>query len=269
MNTTKLDFKRPPVIEVALAVQFARLERLTNGHLGWFWGKHMRSEFPLTRNEGAIPSTTEPFGSQPVWTANFGIRDDDGDARLQMLSIDRSKMVQIQNGWLVVNWMKRDETDYPGYSRVKELFEQTFDALRRFVAEHDLGVVAPNLWEVTYIDHIFKDTVWSSYADIPDVFPSLLGRGAPSLETLRCEGVSANLAWSDADSKIRLRISLNTAKTSDNPVRDLLFVRSVARGLIGEGENLAGALDFGRATVVNAFMNLASQDAKRYWGGQS
>ena len=47
----------------------------------------------------------------------------------------------------------------------------------RFVSSRKLGTLRPNLWEVTYIDHIPHGTVWNSLADLPRVFPGLFGSG--------------------------------------------------------------------------------------------
>lgn len=108
MTTTPTEWKRPPVIEVVLGVQFAPLEQFNNGHLGWFW-REMKGEYPNATDSAPIQTIIESFGDEPEFGfPGIGFAPARGDSRLRMTSGgDGSRMIQVQNGWLVVNWMKR------------------------------------------------------------------------------------------------------------------------------------------------------------------
>lgn len=267
MATARPDWKRPPVIEVVLGVRFDPLPALTNGHLGWFWGD-MHDEFPNSDDVPPIPPVAESFGDEvsfgfPV----LGLRRATGDSRLRMTSADGAKMIQVQNGWVVANWTKKGETEYPGFTGVKALFDNAMRRFGSFLKQRDLGEINPNLWEVTYIDHLPADTVWSTLADLPKVFPGLFGSGQCATGTN--EAVDSTWAWRLSPQPGRLRVSVQSARTSSEPGRDILLVRSIARGPLGTDNagSLDDALNFGRSSVVDTFMVLASDEAKRYWQG--
>lgn len=121
MTTTPTEWKRPPVIEVVLGVQFAPLEHFNNGHLGWFW-REMKGEYPKATDSAPIQTVVENFGDEPEFGfPGIGFAPARGDSRLRMTSAgDGSRMIQVQNGWLVVNWMKREGNRIramPEYSR--------------------------------------------------------------------------------------------------------------------------------------------------------
>lgn len=255
------------MVEVVVGVQFDPLPTLTNGHLGWFWGE-MHKEFPHSDDAPPIQPVVETFGEPTFGFPGFGFRAATGDARLRMSSGDESKMIQVQNGWLVANWTKRkSDNRYPGFSDVRGLFNTAVERFGDFLKRRDLGVVRPNLWEVTYIDHIPKGTVWNSLDDLPKVFPGCFGHG-------KCphgskESVNSTWTWRLAPTPGRLRVSIQSARSDSVPPADILAVRSVARGPI-ESENpdvLDKCLNFGRSSVVDTFMEISSVEAKRYWQG--
>jgi len=267
MSTHTPDWKRPPVIEVVLGVQFDALPALTNGHLGWFWGD-MHAEFPNSDDVPPIERVREPFGDGAQFGfPALGFRRASGDARLRMTSSDGTKMIQVQNGWLVANWTKKGDTEYPGFTGVKALFDHAVMNFSSFLKERKLGVIKPNLWEVTYIDHLPVGTVWNTLADLPGVFPGLFGNG--QCANGATEAVDSTWAFRLSPKPGRLRLSVQSARTTTEPERDILLVRSVARGPLGADNagSLDDALNFGRSSVVDTFTGLASDEAKRYWQG--
>jgi len=267
MSTHAPDWKRPPVIEVVLGVQFDALPALTNGHLGWFWGD-MHAEFPNSDDVPPIERVREPFGDGAQFGfPALGFRRASGDARLRMTSSDGTKMIQVQNGWLVANWTKKGDTEYPGFTGVKALFDHAVMNFSSFLKERKLGVIKPNLWEVTYIDHLPVGTVWNTLADLPGVFPGLFGNG--QCANGATEAVDSTWAFRLSPKPGRLRLSVQSARTTTEPERDILLVRSVARGPLGADNagSLDDALNFGRSSVVDTFTGLASDEAKRYWQG--
>jgi len=267
MSSRIPDWKRPPIIEVVLGVQFDALPALTNGHLGWFWGE-MQGSFPNSDDVPPIPPVVEVFGDEvPFGFPALGFRRATGDSRLRMSSQDGTKMIQVQNGWLVANWTKKGETEYPGFTKVKTLFDEAMRRFSSFLTERNLGVIKPNLWEVTYIDHLPAGTVWNTVADLPRVFPGLFSKGQCAYGTL--EAVDSTWAWRLAPQPGRLRVSVQSARTGSEPERDILLVRSIARGPLGtdKAASLDEALNFGRSSIVDTFIGLASDESKRYWQG--
>ena len=268
MHTVKTEWKRPPVIEVVVGMQFDALESLTNGHLGWFWGE-MHAEFPKSDDVPPIPHAVEMFGEDTMYGfPALGFRQATGDSRLRMTSADGNRMIQVQNGWLIANWTKKTGHDYPGFSDVKGLFDKAKTKFEGFLSSRNLGTLRPNLWEVTYIDHIDQGTVWKDLRDLPDLFPGFYGRAV--CQSGACEAVDSTWAWRLGPTPGRLRVTIQSARVGMQPAKDILQVRSVARGPIGpeSGHLLDECLNFGRLSVVDTFMANVSKEAIRYWEGE-
>jgi uncharacterized protein (TIGR04255 family) len=267
MASKNPEWTRPPVVEVVVAVQFEQLPKLSNGHLGWFWGE-MHEDFPFSDDVPPIPPVLESFsGDSPFGFASINLRRAGGDARLRMTSANNTKMIQVQNGWIVANWTKQPAQDYPGFTGVKQLFDSALSRFARFLKERDLGTLQPTLWEITYVDHIPRGTVWDQPEDLARVFPGLFG-GA-QVPGVRSEAVDATWTWVQSNPPGRLRLSVQSARTSAESQNETLIVRSVARGQVqpSEPRSLDQALNTGRSIVVDAFMSVTSDEAKRYWQG--
>jgi len=63
MATSHPSFRRPPLVETALAVQFKRLKAFRNAHLGLFWSQ-LASEYPITDDAESIMPQFERFGDE-------------------------------------------------------------------------------------------------------------------------------------------------------------------------------------------------------------
>ena len=267
MTTPSATWNRPPVIEVVLGVQFAPLEQFNNGHLGWFW-RQLRGDYPNANDSAPIPPVIESFGNEPEFGfPGIGFATMRGDSRLRMVSTDGSRMVQLQNGWLVVNWMKRDGQPYPGYSDVLTEFERAFSSLDQFVASEELGSLQPDLWEVTYIDHFPRGTVWAERPDIPRLLPGLLG--ACDSPRGRFESLTGRWNFQLQPHPGRLSVSLQTARSAADPSLELLVMTSTCRGPIsaGSGRSASESLNYGKRAVVDTFMAVTSNEARTYWKG--
>ena len=142
-------------------MQFDTLPGLTNGHLGWFSGE-MNGGFP---NSDDVPPilTVGAFGEELAFGfRGFAVGQSTGDSQLRMTSVDRTKMIQVQNGWLVANRTKKPGSGYQGFTGDKELFSHALEGFRKFTDSRKLGTINPNLWEVTFIHHIPKLNVAGS-----------------------------------------------------------------------------------------------------------
>ncbi len=263
-----IDWKRPPVIEVVLGVQFAPLPNFHNGHLGWFW-RLLQKNYPHASDSAPIDVVLEGFGNEPEFGfPSIGFAPIRGDARLRMISGgDSSRMVQLQNGWLVVNWMKREGQGYPGYAGVLREFESVFSEFEKFARAEELGDVTPNLWEVTYIDHIPRGTVWQNFSDLPKVLPGLLGNcGSPHGHV---DALSARWSFRLQPRPGRLNVSIQTARSLADPPTDMLVMTSTARGPIDVRgvDTVRDSLNFGKTCVVDTFNSVTSSEARAYWKG--
>jgi uncharacterized protein (TIGR04255 family) len=270
-------FRKPPVVETVLGVQFDPLPKFQNAHLGAFW-RHL-----LVRAVGAgdsdahrwinvndappIEPAYERFEDERNWGPELTLRlTADVACRLQIRNADGSAMVQVQNGRLHYNWIGQAGEQYRRYAIVRPVFDMIYGEFLQFVQSEALGDVRPNQWEVTYVNHIPKGTVWGDPSDWPKLFVGLPGVwAAPS--SVQLESVGGSWHFEIPPQRGRLHVDLKHAKTQQTAPQEILRLTLTARGPIGKegGMKLAEGLDLGRRAIVLTFREITSSQAHAYW----
>ena len=269
------NYGNPPVVETVLGVQFDRLSRVTNAHLGAFWNSLDASEWPTVEDASLLPRQLEQFEMNSAWARAAQIQlkvTQDPACRLRIKSADDDRMIQVQNTRLHFNWLRTQEGKYPRYEKIQKGFASTLDRFMQFIAERGLGEFCPNQWEVTYVNQIPQGTVWTTPADWGFFRPLA---GVPTVEGV-IEGESFGGEWhfTIPPQRGRLHIQWQHGKAAhdgnENEAEDFIRLILTARGPIPENGNgepsiLAG-LSLGRETIVRSFKSLMSEDANHFWG---
>ncbi len=266
-------FRNPPVVETVLGVQFSPISGLSNAHLGAFW-KFLSSEgfaneeWNSVSDAPALAPSFERFDDETTWEHGLSFRlDKDVSTRIQIHNRRRDAMIQAQNGRLHFNWIRRESADYPRFSSVQPRLFELLKLFRSFVAYEGLDSVSMNQWEVTYVNHIPKGTVWDRPSDWAALF-----RGQPGIAALDTsvllEGVSAALRYEIPEKKGRLHVDLKHARLRDPGSNEILRLTLTARGpLVDNGDDaaLANGLELGHRTIVQFFKEFTSSDAHQFW----
>ena len=267
-NRTR-SFSNPPVVETVLGLQFEPISGFTNAHLGLFWGKlGGRLKWPFASDEGALGQEFERFGEDLDWTPINSARFRIGHAaatRARLWNEDKSRLLQFQNGRLIYNWLGKGN-DYPRYEKIKLEFDGIIERFMEFLAQESLPAVSPNQWEITYVNHLPKETVWHNVTDWSRVF-SFDAVPPASVGACRLEHFGGQWSYEIEPHRGRLHVQLQNGK--DSNTSDVLVLNLSARGPIGEGsgavENLSRGLDLGHEVIINAFNQLTSKHAQAHW----
>jgi len=188
-----------------------------------------------------------------------------------MLSPDETRMVQLQNGMLVFNWRRvSDATSYPRFTTTKPALDALIQQFEAFVSEHSLGAFEPEQWEVTYVNHVPRGTVWKSPADWHLVIPGLLGPATTAAESVSSplETMSGEWHFEIAPRRGRLHVNLHhgwVGPSQSSP--EVLVVVLAARGPVAE-EGQAGldkGLNEGHLAVVETFARVTGSQAHMSW----
>jgi uncharacterized protein (TIGR04255 family) len=166
-------FKRPPVVEVAIAVQFAPPKGLTAAHLGLIW-QHYRSRFPRLEQHPPSPNRVERTGLRPA-TQGLQINFSVGEQiipRIWMISENDCELIQVQADRFARNWRRYhdDHLEYATFDQIRPQFVSDFGTFRKVIAELGLGELGVNQCEVTYVNHIRPGDVWTSHSQLDRVF---------------------------------------------------------------------------------------------------
>jgi uncharacterized protein (TIGR04255 family) len=271
-NGSLPDYENPPVIETVLGVQFNQLANFSNAHLGAFWKALDAIDWPTVVDAPPLPIQYEAFDDAALWT-RAGIRiSQDAACRLKVTNAASDRMIQIQNSRLHLNWLGKGGGPYPRYTSTLREFKAILTRFSRFLSDEAIGEFHPNQWEITYVNEIPKDSIWTTPADWKFFKP--LG-GLPTIEGV-IEGESFDGRWHFVLPEKRGRLhaewqfgkDFSEGKESGGQVSVRLTL--TARGPIGESDQWADSvfagLDLGHATIVRTFKELMTDEANLFWG---
>ncbi len=144
------EFDAPPVVEVALGIQFQPLFSLRPVELAGL-RERWRTRYPLVQELPPLPPAIEAAGLAPV-VFSLGPAF---QSRLWFLDDKQAELVQLQHDRLTVNWRKTGEdVAYPRYAYLRQLFAGRFGDLAAFIAEAGLGSISITQAEINYINAI-------------------------------------------------------------------------------------------------------------------
>ncbi len=147
-------FKRPPVIETLLGVQFGPLRSFSIPHFGLFWSQ-IRSQYPHQEMKPPLGPEVEDFGMSVTPGGVQVMLTTEPDARCWFIDSSQTQLIQLQRDRFIRNWRKvTGEETYPEYAVLKPRFEQDWTRFLHFL--DDAGIERPevNLCEATYVNHI-------------------------------------------------------------------------------------------------------------------
>jgi uncharacterized protein (TIGR04255 family) len=271
MDALLPDFANPPVVEVALAVQFEPLTALRTPQLGFLW-KDYRERFPKIEEHAPLDPMMERFGvpGPPQASVHFEMMHKPPVPRCWFLSEDDTELIQIQQDRFAHNWRKAGtDIKYTRYKRIRTTFRKELDNFAAFLAREKIGTLEPNQCEVTYVNHIISGQGWERHGEIGKVLALFETKYTeeflPELEEGRVSGTYV-IPGSDAKPLGRLRFSIAPAyrRADDKPIMVLTLV---ARGQ-PDGEGTDGVmrfLDTGREWIVRGFTALTTARMHEIW----
>ena len=149
-----VDFKHPPVAEVALAVQFAEPVTDDTTTLSKY-RPTILTDFPDVEPQPPLPPLTETFEVPAAPSISFQVLGGPQASRYWFLGAEGNQLVQVQPDRFGYNWRKgpADATAYPRYQYVRARFESVFSVFVDTLQQ--LGKVVHPIWcEVTYINPV-------------------------------------------------------------------------------------------------------------------
>lgn len=148
-------YKKSPVTEVAIGVQFA--EPVVDLDVLAAFSSALRSEYPGRTFQEPLPPIDERFDVPVGINLQFMLHAGARLPRVWFTSSDDRQVVQVQADRLILNWRRLDpDADYPRYDRLRAVFDQLLRMLREVVAEvhPERTELAINHVEVTYINEV-------------------------------------------------------------------------------------------------------------------
>lgn len=265
------DYGKPPVIEVAMGVQFAPLKALSVAHVGLYW-ETIRDTFGRCQEQPPIPHVVEDVATLQVAsppTVRLSGKPD--MPRVWFLNDSGNQMIQVQRDRFVHNWRKMSADEaYPRYPTVRSNFEKCWAGFCEFLVSEDLPSPQVDQLELVYVNHVKQGEGWQRLADTQNLFTVFKWRTRSGFLPQ-----PENLRWSI---KCLLPDELGRLHVDAMPVRiqeDKSLVMSVSLTVRGRpaGEATPESVDawFGvaREWIVKGFADLADEQTDSLWKKQS
>jgi len=238
---------------------------MSNAHLGLFWSR-VREAYPKLQDAEPIEPQIERFGTdaRSERLPQLRIAAAHPAARLRMSSEDGHVMLQLQNDRLVLNWRRLGGgAEYPRWTTVEPQFWSAFRELERFARDEQLGVIEPNQWEVTYLNHLAKGREWQSPGDWRRMLPGVIGStDVITSGTLESTGCHAHFVLPENAGRLHVDVTHGFAGT-DEAADELIVVQLTARGTADESRDLASGLSLGRRAIVRSFAEIAGDHVRK------
>jgi uncharacterized protein (TIGR04255 family) len=263
------DFDAPPIIEVALGIQFATPQHFKSAHVGLFW-QQIRSTYPMVSEQPPAPTVFETFGMPPGSGLGVQLRTflTPPMPRYWFVKDEQdSYVLQLQQERIIGNWrQQREDQIYPRYEHVRERFKAEVDVFAKFLLAEDIGELRPNQCELTYVNIIDSPSGnHHSLQDITTLWKSEVMDAATDLESAT---ISARYIMNEGDSQIgRIYVSVEPAfRQSD--LRPVYKLDITACGKPGADtiEAAFELLDRQRCAAVKKFADVTTSEMHKRWG---
>jgi uncharacterized protein (TIGR04255 family) len=264
------DYKRPPLVEVVLGVQFAQLQGYRTVHAGLLWEEKFRKVYPRFVEQPPLGSTFEVFGPQ-ARAAQFEITSMPGPPvpRLWFMNSEETELVQMQADRFVRNWRGEGE-HYPRYEQLREQFLTELEEVDAFCKNWDIGSIQPNQCEITYVNRLRLEG--HDLRTVPGLALKIFERqgmqlGDESLGLPEPEHCNMSLRYilknTHGQPRGRLLITVQPWPREPELRLDLTVRGAPAKA---DFEAVAEFLNEGRRTIVQGFTSITREEMHKQWG---
>ena len=250
-------FERPPVTEVAVAIEFVPIPALTAVPIVQMYAKLWAADYPKVVEQMALPPTGPEPGSM---LAGIGLRVGQGAEalRLWMLAEDEAELLQLQHDRLILNWRMLEGGHYPAYATLRERFSRRWEELGTAVA--GLGQVRPTVAEVTFVNAAASSAGWAGMADV------LATSGVPVLPGNCVASAVQYVAALDEETGGPGQIVVTAQHNGQSSVTLTIVTRLSITGTEIASARILDRLDRAHDLGVQTFVALTPPDKHAEWG---
>lgn len=262
------DFKTPPLVEVVVGIQFARLKAMSVVHLGRAQRLYS-DQFPIFEDRPPLEPRFEII-SPATSTVNL---ERGGSApqpsRLWLWNEMKTKLLQIQSDRFILNWRKVDlDYDYPHFEDIYGQFETYLDLFIAFLESEELGSIRVNQCELNYINQIRAmedDELWTD----PSSALRIASRSDwtdPEAPPEDSRFQARNILVHDGEELGRLIVDCQPARSAEG--ERILHMSVAVRGRPwgDSGSQIKAFMFWGREKIVQRFVNVTTKRYQEYWG---
>jgi uncharacterized protein (TIGR04255 family) len=265
------DYRRPPIDEVAIGLQFdPAVLGFTGAHVGLYW-QTVRADYPRSESHPRLESPVEVLDSPQLAPQVIQIQlQGNPQGRTWLLSEDGAYVLQIQNNRLVRNWRRRD-APYPHFDDLSTEFLACYDGFLELLSAENLALPQIQQVELTYINWI-TDMEMAEFLR-PGNAAQVSATGVDPSPEDQTWAARYLIRGTESKPVARLHVQCTPAFRADPGTESGLPVRGTQLALIFraptvgrvDNEQLATLLGTGRASIVRTFTELTTPVAHQKW----
>lgn len=246
-----ITFARPPINEVVLGIGFLPRQDLLVPHFGRFWNL-IREQYPNVAHAPPVAAA----GVLPLQDASGAWLP-----RVWFIGADDSRLVQLQQDQLYVNWRQTEESKpYPRFPAIREEFHRVWEVFSRFLDEETGTAPQPIRMELSYINIVPHGEGWTSAADFGGVLRDY-GWQARERYLPGPSRFAGNFEFDVGGGMLLVsRIGMGR-RLADN--KEVLRLELLAKSAIGADLDIASCVARAHDVIVNAFKDLTTEAMQR------
>lgn len=255
------DFKKPPLNEVVLGVQFNSPAGYQQILAGEVWNL-FRKNYPKVSEMAPLVPTFETFGFPSATSPQFRLLEGGAQHnRFWFLTETGEELLQFQQDRFLHNWRKvgDEKNEYPRFESMIERFSNELNQLQEYMTSLSQQKFSINQCEVSYINYITDKSLiagkWLNFLDFGDKEPEDFA-------------VSFREHIKDSEGNLQGRLICDI-KVGYRQDRTKIYVMNLTTRGTPKETDIDSALDFirlGREIIVTRFAELTTKAAHKKWG---
>lgn len=263
-----------PVNEVVLSISFPRSEYLTGPFLGTILGDLVKRypqveqqapyeipvEVPSSKNAavGAVAMQGQiVFSSQPM------------EPRYWLTAPDNIALVQVQANYLAYNWRRKSENqNYPGFERLAEEFKGIKDEVSEKLGAVHQEVIKPERAEITYINIIAPNSLWSTHSEMNRVIAVSFPESAEAQQLTFSYSKEITSGAGDFLGRVHVSVQPAVSIATGGPLINLTVTARSANLDQDVPDAYEDFLRLAHDCATDSFRSLTTADARESWGLQ-
>ncbi|MDP4013920.1 MAG: TIGR04255 family protein [Candidatus Nanopelagicales bacterium] len=241
-------FSRPPLIEKSLGVEFGDpLSAQTILYMSALW----RNRYPTVQAQAPLLPQL-PLGATG---SLIGLQLGVPFPRFWLISVDDTKLIQIQPDRLLVNWRLRDESTYPRYGELRsELLELLREACDLLDEARIVSV------DASYFNLIRGVRPGSGLADVLVSAAELPSDSNGTLVNVQILEVPP-----DGAPRSEFKLEAGQMKGSPSDIALNVFARSELRGSAASSDVVRSGLDHVHEMCLDGFLRHTEESIQQSW----
>lgn len=260
------DYESPPVVEVAIGMQYSPLEDLRAAHVGLYWGL-IKDEFPKLEERAPLPHRTqEAEPSIRPRSMRIQLTDSPELPRSWFLTSSESRLLQLQRDRFVMNWRKvAQDSEYPRYPKIRDEFRARWKEYVDFLSGQSIGEPSPDLLELTYVNLIPRGEGWERISEAGNVFLPFTWKTRDGFLS-KPKTIRTAMSFALPEHKGQLAVELYPISPEGEEEKLRLSLSATGYPTNLNDDSVWAWFDLAREWIVRGFADLVAPMTDELWG---